>query len=423
MNLLIGIQGKKPHSQILKEMLNHQGVIFEEVVDGTDYPCIIYTGIEGEDVKTNNVINAEKIIPMDRIEIMLSGTLNQNLNHPDVNKYEIKIVEEIRKVLYSQELPLIKKWFWPNFAKACCIMTHDIDRLSIPPIYARRETPNLIKFLLYVLYYYEKYILRVKKFNDYIDLIIDIETKYGVKSSFYFFPEYEEHEEFVNILKILKEKKSEVGLHSESENYEQLKKEKKQLEEYYCGEIYGTRQHLLKFSAPQTWQYQEKLLEYDLTFYRNEEFGYRSGLCFPYKPISTKSIIEIPTLFMDWTALNKKMNYKQIKEELYKIINIVENYNGCLVLNFHNEYFNKIAFPHIHKSFTYVIKYIQNDYWITTAHECVSWWKKRESTKINIEFKDGRIVGTCSNEIPIIIEYKNKTIKYLNAKEAFSVEC
>ena len=424
MNLLIGIQGKDPHLKVLGEMLNHQGVIFEEFSDGRDYPCIIKTDLGScEGVKGHNVIIIDEIIPLDRITKILSGEFDYNLNYPEINIYETQIIEEIRRVLHSQRLPFIRKWFWPDFAKACCLMTHDIDRLSIPPIYARRETPKRIKLLLYVLYYYKKYFLRINKFDDYINKITDIETKYKVKSSFYFFPEYKEHKEFIDILKKLKIEAFEVGLHSESENYEQLKNEKELLEKYFGDEIYGTRQHLLKFKAPQTWQYQEKLLDYDLTFYCNEEFGYRSGLCFPYRPLNTESIIEIPTLFMDWTALNKKMNYEQIKEELQEVIKTVEKYNGCIVLNFHNEYFNEIVFPDIYQTFTDILGYVQKDYWVTTAHECVKWWKIRESTKIDLELKNGNILVTSSNEIPIVIEYEDKIIRCLNIKEAFSVEC
>lgn len=424
MNLAIAIQGKDPHLKILEEMLNHQGIIFEKLRKGVHYPCIIKTNSEDyKKGKDHKLIVIDEMIPMDEIRTILSGELNQNLNHPKINMYEIKVIDEIRRVLHSQGLPLVRKWFWPDFAKACCVMTHDIDRLSIPPIYARRETPYGIKVLLYIFYYYQKYFLRVNKYNDYIQLITDLETKYRVKSSFYFFPDYNEHEEFINILKDLNARSFEVGLHSESENYEQLKKEKEQLEKSSNGKVYGTRQHLLKFSSPHTWQYQEKLLEYDLTFYINEEFGYRSGLCFPYRPLNTDSIIEVPTLFMDWTALNKRMELEEIKDEIKIIMKIVESYNGCAVFNFHNEYFNKISFPHIYKSFLYILEHVQQGYWITTANECVKWWKERELTKINIEFKNGNIIGTSSNEIPIIIECNNKVNRQLNVKKTFSVEC
>jgi hypothetical protein len=423
MNLLVGIQGQGLHLKVLKEILNHQGVIFEERINETYYPCIIQTNLEINDrMENHNVIIADKIIPMERIIVILSGELNQNLRHPDINKYEIQLVEEVRKIMHGQGLPFVRKWFWPEFKKACFIMTHDIDRINIPPINTRHETPIIIKLRLYILYAFKKYFLNVKKFDDYIDLIIEIENRYNIKSSFYFFPKYEEHEKFINILNNLKIEKFEIGLHSESENYEQLKREKELLEGYIDGKVFGTRQHLLKFTAPQTWQYQEKLLDYDLTFYYNEEFGYRAGLCFPFRPLNTESILEVPTSFMDWTALHKKMNYEQIKRVITGIINTVKTYNGCLIFNFHNEYFNKLAFPDISQTFTDVLEYTQKDYWTTTAHECVKWWKIRESTKIDIELENGSIFGTSSYEIPIIIESKDNSIRYLNTEKRFSVE-
>jgi hypothetical protein len=276
---------------------------------------------------------------------------------------------------------------------------------------------------MHVMYYYQKYILRRKKFDDYIDLIRTLENRHNIKSSFYFFPDYSDvtHEEFVNLLEKLKKENFEVGLHSNSSSLEPLEREKQELEEKFGGDIVGTRQHTLKFTVPETWQYQEQLLDYDLSFYRNEDFGFRAGLCFPYRPLNTSSIIEIPTSFMDWTALHKKMSYDQIKEELSKIFVQIENYNGCLVLNFHNEYFNKIVFPHIYKTFIDTLEYIQNDYWITTARECVAWWKRRESANMDLQIENNKIIGSSSDKIPFIVEYNGKS-KYLSMKGNFSID-
>ena len=423
--LKVAIQGEKLHLRILKEMLNHQGIIFEEFDEEKEYPCVISTSDEHKYINRDDVIAVDKIIPIEKIISALSGTLDKNLIGPEVNKYEVKLVEEIKKVFFNQNLPLIIKWFWPDFAKYCCVMTHDIDRLNIPPNSARKETPSLIKVLMYIMYYYQKYILRKKKFEDYIDLIIALENRYNVKSSFYFFPDYdrEEHNnDFINVLNKLKKENFEVGLHSNSTSLEQLEKEKERLEKNLGKRVFGTRQHGLKFMVPQTWQYQEKLLDYDLSFYHNEEFGFRAGLCFPYRPLNTHSIIEIPTSFMDWTALHKKMTYEQIKEELSEIIKQIEKYNGCLVLNFHNEYFNKWVFPHIYKTFIDILEYIQKDYWIATGNECVKWWKKRESAIIDSKFENNKIIGTSSDEVPLIIEYNGKSANYLNVKGDFSID-
>ena len=424
MELKIAIQGKELHLRVLKEMLNHQGIIFEGFDGKREYPCVISTSDEYKDINRDDVIVVDKIVPVEKIISTLSGTLDKNLKEPEINKYEVKLIEEIKKTFFNQNLPLIRKWFWPNSAKYCCVMTHDIDNLSIPPITARRETPNLIKALMYIMYYYQKYILRKKKFRDYIDLIITLENRYNVKSSFYFFPDYsdDEHEDFINVLNKLKKENFEVGLHSNSTNLEQLKKEKQELEKNLCKKVFGTRQHGLKFSVPQMWEYQDKLLDYDLSFYRNEEFGFRAGLCFPYRPLNTTSIIEIPTPFMDWTALHKKMTYEQIKKELSEIIKQIEKYNGCLVLNFHNEYFNKVVFPHIYKTFVDTLEYIQKGYWVTTARECVEWWKRREATKLDIRLEKNKIIGTSSAEVPLIIEYDGKSAKNLNVKGNFSID-
>jgi len=422
--LKVAIHGENLRLTAVEEILNHQGVIFEAFEEEREYPCVISTIDRFKDINQNNVVLADEIVPMEEIIFALSGVLNNNFKEPEVNKYEFKLKEEIKKVFFEQNLPFIRKWFWPNFVKYCCVMTHDIDRMSIPPNSARKETPIVIKAIMRVVYYYQKYLLRRKKFEDYIDLILTLENRYNIKSSFYFFPDYSDvtYEEFVNLLNKLKKGNFEVGLHSNSTSQEQLEREKQELEKKFGGGIVGSRQHTLKFSVPKTWQYQEQLLDYDLSFYRNEEFGFRAGLCFPYRPLNTCSIIEIPTSFMDWTALHKKMNYDQIKVVLSKIFMQIESYNGCLVLNFHNEYFNKMTFPHIYKTFIDTLEYILNDYWVTTARECVTWWKRRESAKIDVQIENNKIIGSSSDKIPLIIEYKNGNISYLNAKGNFTID-
>jgi peptidoglycan/xylan/chitin deacetylase (PgdA/CDA1 family) len=422
-NLVVGISGQDPHLRVLKEMLSHQGVLFEEFSAERTYPCIIQTSSKRlEGTKDPKTIVADAIMPVDKIIMLLSGKSNISLDEPEINKYELLLVDAIKKVFSDQNLPFIRKWFWPGFADYCCIITHDIDRLNIPPNNFMRETPLLVKMLTYGIYLYQSRLQKKSEFDDHIDLILELEKKHGVRSSFYFFPEYAEKERFSRIIEDMRNDVFEIGLHSNATSREELIEEINQFREHHLLQISGTRQHLLNFTVPSTWLHQETLLDYDLSFYSNEKFGYRAGLCFPYRPLNTTSILEIPTSFMDWTVLNSKMDWKKLQRELNYIIESVEHYNGCLVVNFHNEYFNKIIYPHIYKSFIRILEHIQEKYWVATAKECADWWKIRESAQIDVQFKEGNISGKSSVEIPLVIEYKDHILR-LNIKDHFSVEC
>ncbi len=81
MNLKIGIYGKK--QGVLKEMLNHQGIIFEVFEDEKGYPCVISTG-GSKEIAHENVIIADNIVPMEKITSALSGTSDKNFNEPEV---------------------------------------------------------------------------------------------------------------------------------------------------------------------------------------------------------------------------------------------------------------------------------------------------------------------------------------------------
>jgi hypothetical protein len=423
MNLKIGIFGSGISFTILKEFLNHIGIIYEPYKKDKEYPLVIISDSENFTAFIDeNTIVFDEIIPIDKVTKILNGQSESILETPLLNEYEKELLNQIRKSIFDSNLPLVRKWFWPSFEKYCCIITHDIDRLNIPPNNYMHKTPIIMKIIAHLQYVYKRKIQKKNEFTDYIDLLIDIEKKYSVKSSFYFFPEYTEEKRFLKILDQLQKDNFEIGLHSNSSNYIELEEEIKKFEDKKAITIKGTRQHLLKFDAHTTWQYQEKLLEYDLSFYFNEYFGFRAGLCNPYRPLNTSSIIEIPTSFMDWTALNLEMNYQEIEEKLNKVIHMIEEYNGCLVVNYHNEYFNKLLYPHIYKSFIYILKHIQTNYWITTSRECTKWWKLREKAHIDICLKERTIIGTSTDNIPIVIESPASNEIYTKATSNFSFQ-
>ena len=258
--------------------------------------------------------------------------------------------------------------------------------------------------------------------------IISKEKQRNVRSTFFFLANYELHQqEFLNTLEILRKEKNEIGLHgsfSSYKNLDLLKKEKGKLEKYVKAKVKGVRQHELNFLIPLTWEYQEKVgFAYDLTFSYNTRIGFRSGSCFPYHPIdivkSKKfSLLEIPTSFMDWTVLSK--TYDELLKILAKLEQVVEKYNGCLVMNFHNTYLNEETFPNMEKFYTHVLDDLkERNYWLTTAHECHAWWTKRENMRVDATIQDNVIKGkTSDHPLPVIIENSDDEKRYANIQSA-----
>ncbi len=420
--LITGITGKDDFCvQIISELLNQQGIIFESIsqnrLNQSRYPCVIAVNLDKEkyELARSFCINGEEGII--KLEIntefynLLTGIddqlyLNDMLCDPIISKYASELSTRIKKIYHLHKLPFVQKWFWPNFSNSCCVVTHDIDSLDNPPSFKK----NTLERVRYV--YYN---LRGKAYKSNIPIILREESEKDIKSSFYFFSDYGKYnQDFVNYLDQVKKAKCEIGLHGSLNSFQNPKiliQEMKTLEELTETKISGERQHTLNFLIPHTWRYQDQIgLDYDHTFYYNDKFGFRAGLCHPYHPFDpfekTKfNVLEIPTSYMDFTAIANKLALEKQKEIINKLGEVVEKYNGCLILNFHNLYINKKKYPSIFNLYRYTLDYIKaNGYWVATAEECAKWWRSRENAKLSVQLLDNILHVSSNTSLPFYIE-------------------
>lgn len=426
------------YDEVIIELLNHQGIIYKIIDENTDenlkFPCVLLPRYDEEKNrralnlnKSNNVILAENEINLEYILKAFSGILDdlylqKKLITPIINGYEITLVNKIREIYYRQDLPLIRKWFWPEFKNACCIITHDIDGINYPPSVHKclsGQIKDLLSSLEILKYVYIRYI-KGKYYGDNITEIIDLEKEKGITSTFYFLADYGKYQRHIPaILEQLKKEDCEIGLHGSQFSFqspELLQEEKQKIESITKTTLSGIRQHILNFNIPQTWVYQEETgLKYDSSISYNDELGFRCGICYPYRPfnyISHKrfNIVELPTSFMDWTVVHKHMNQNESLKTIMNIGTNIEKYNGCFVLNFHNLFLNEKTYPEILNLFIKTLNYVkEREYWITTAENCVNWWLKRENAEINISLSGKDIIGSSTErDMPLVVERKNK---------------
>jgi peptidoglycan/xylan/chitin deacetylase (PgdA/CDA1 family) len=393
---------------IIAELLNQQGVVFERWNNESKQPICIDSSI----IEESNVAS---------IFEMLAGVsdrsyMDDKLHSVPMNEFGEKLAGHVKDLCFKQNLPFIRKANWPNFAPACAIITHDIDTLNNPPI------GNKLEFMKYAM------TRKIKKqpYNDNIDNIKAIEKANNVNASFYFFSGYGKHQAHLKKVLANLDEKDEIALHGSQHSFqsvETLKKEMKELEKNSGARINGIRQHGLNFMVPHTWRYQEKAgFEYDLTHAYNDKFGFRAGTCYPFHPFDSLTkerlkILELPTSFMDWTALHQGLNYSDTMKKIRELCSVVEKHNGVFVSIFHNMYINQNSHPDVTRTFTDTIKYLrEKNYWITPASECTRWWKKREEAKLEISFSTNVFTLNSDTALPIEIFYPDGQVKKLNVE-------
>ncbi len=437
---MIGIiDDQTPEFKVMVELLNLNGHIFEEAQEDEKYICVLiphksYSVIEVAKMHVENekhIIIVDEIIPLKEVFEHLAGIddkryLEDKLMEVPVNDCADKLLDRIRRLFILRKFPLIRKWYWPDFANACAIITHDIDTMNNPPSGSASQS---LKY---------GYTRKVKKepFSDNMDNIFEIEKAENVQSTFFFFSNYGKFQEhFKDNFCNMKDKfPGELGLHGSSHSFQShhmLAKEKDELEKLFGIKINGTRQHGLNFRIPHTWRYQEEAgFDYDMSHYYNDKFGFRAGICHPYHPFDALkkerfNILELPTTFMDWTALNMNIDHDNIMKNITNLSDIIEKENGIFTLNFHNMYINEDTYPDITKAFSDSIALLkQKKFWITTGKECAEWWRKRENSNIVIKVAQNKMAIYSGEKLPVIIEYPDKKIvkKIIDAK-GIKMEC
>lgn len=241
-------------------------------------------------------------------------------------------------------------------------LTHDVDRITKSYQCITHGLKSLTKGnVAGALYHLSSWKRRHDLYWNFED-ILDIENRYGVKSTFFFLSEslpmcifrpktwklalgryYIREPRVVDIVHKLDSAGWEIGLHGSwlsYNNLELLKNEKQNLEVVLSHPIIGIRQHYLNLNE-NTWKLQKQVgFLYDCTWGYNRNIGFRDNRIKPFAPFDDHFRV-IPMAVMDscYMATPNRRN------ELQNLIRITRNNDSILVINWHSNNFNSKDFP------------------------------------------------------------------------------
>ncbi|MFC1703609.1 polysaccharide deacetylase family protein [Candidatus Omnitrophota bacterium] len=246
---------------------------------------------------------------------------------------------------------------WPNNSKFAVFLSHDVDRVK--------------KSWFQALYYFFKqrrlyHLLTLfHKRNAYwnFDIIMDIERKYDIRSTFFFlneslqfdlFKPYQwklslgrykiQDKQIRDIILKLDKEGWEIGVHGSYKSYansEMLAREKKDLELILGKKIDGIRQHYLNLVIPETWRLQKEAgFQYDASFGFADQIGFRDEKYHPFFPFNDNFLV-LPLAIMDSCLLSKENPWEACRE----LINLAEARKGLLSIVWHNKVFYDSEFP------------------------------------------------------------------------------
>ncbi len=199
--------------------------------------------------------------------------------------------------------------------------------------------------------------------NNTFDFIMSVSEQYGLKSAFYFkagssnnqFDEnYKLDMSWIQaLLRRINERGYEVGLHPSYETYRDENKLNSEFQALLQAtkrlnidqEIWGARQHYLRWENPITWQiYEDVGLAYDTTLTFADHAGFRCGTCYEFQVFNLKTrkvlhLREHPLIVMDGTLLDEQymaLRLEQVLETIKHLSNSCRCYHGTFSLLWHN---------------------------------------------------------------------------------------
>jgi len=298
---------------------------------------------------------------------------NRNVFDPCVSKY---LIDNGYRVQYPD-----------NKSFAVCL-THDIDFLYGSILnkclaasqYIRQGNPNK------ALHFIAKMRSKNLPFCNF-STIMDLEEKYGAKSTFFFMVESLGEQDYFYTIENLElelgeiiDRGMEVGLHGGQPAYlnaQMMKEKKERLEKIIHKPVIGYRNHFLRFMIPDTWENLDKAgFQYDTTLAYADCVGFRNGMCHPFRPYNLMTyreidIFEIPLIIMDNALdLYMKLDNEKAWELIKRLINTVAQYYGVLTLLWHNNSFydDKGDF------YERILKYCaEKGAWMTSGEEITKW--------------------------------------------------
>lgn len=226
--------------------------------------------------------------------------------------------------------------------------------------------------------------------------IIELERKYGAKSTFYFLTQGKDRmrfryhiEELAEDLKLIANAGWDIGLHVAYDSFndpEKVSAEKARLEELTGREVLGCRVHYLRFRVPDTWQVLANAgLRYDTTFGYADHVGFRNGVCHPFRPYNLATeqeidIIEIPLVAMDDTIFRyMKLNKEEAVTLIKGLVDTVQSLNGVLTLLWHNDDFGCPFLTPWAQVYESVLQYcVERNAWLTSVDEIYRWYNKND---------------------------------------------
>lgn len=294
---------------------------------------------------------------------------------------------------------------WPEGRSFGLFLSHDIDQIHdrelfriladlnhVRRIWTRGEKGSVGLALRRV----ARAMVAPKSAEQDFRTILEIEARHGFRSTFYVLqdpywsrngPRYTlQSAALGRILQMVRAANGEIGVHGGYYRYNQADRyrESREAVSGLSGdEAVGIRNHLLRFSFPETWLAQEAAgFRYDATFGFPDRLGPREGRILPFFPVDPKTgrqldLVALPLTVMDVTLFrNLGLGGEAALEAAWKTIDPVIQAGGLVSLLWHNNYFNEPEYQDWQWVYEQLLaRLAARKPWCATGAEIAEYWR------------------------------------------------
>jgi peptidoglycan/xylan/chitin deacetylase (PgdA/CDA1 family) len=294
---------------------------------------------------------------------------------------------------------------WPDGHSFGLFLSHDIDQIHDRELFRVLADLNHIRRMVVqgekgsvslALRRVVRALIAPKPAKQDFQTILEIEARYGFRSTFFILhdpywsrngPRYRlECRELRQIVGLIRMAGGEIGLHGGFSRFNRsdLYRDSREALRRACGvEPVGIRNHLLRFSYPETWLAQEAAgFRYDATFGMADRPGPidgRTGPFFPVDPATGRAldIVALPLTVMDVTLFrNLGLEGAAALEAAWNAIDPVIHAGGLVTLLWHNNYFNEPEYRDWQWTYEQLLERLAAlNPWCATGAEVAAWWR------------------------------------------------
>lgn len=259
---------------------------------------------------------------------------------------------------------------WPQGAPFALFLSHDIDQIHDRELFRVLADLNHIRRMLsqgesghlgLASARVVRSLFNPKPAGTDVRVLLDIEARHGFKSTFFILhdpywsrqgPRYRLGSAgLARIVAMIKAAGGEIGVHGGYYRFNNAAAYRESLElvgKTFSTPVVGIRNHLLRFSYPETWRAQAAAgFRYDATFGWPDRLGARDGCDTPFQPLDpatgrTLDLTVLPLTVMDVTLFRHlRLGGEAALAAAWAVIDPIIARGGLVSLLWHNNYFDE----------------------------------------------------------------------------------